>query len=44
MSLPSSFLPESALTVEDSGMPRNSASSAMVCTPGVATYSISGTS
>ena len=42
-SLPSSFFPDRAFTVEDSGMSKNAASSAMVCTPGVATFSI-GTS
>ncbi len=41
---PASFLPDSAFTVEDSGMSRNAASSAMVCTPGVATFSMAGTS
>ena len=41
---PASFLPDSAFTVEDSGMSRNAASSAMVCTPGMATFSMAGTS
>ena len=42
--LPSASLPDSAFTVEDSGMFRNAASSAIVCTSGVAIFSMASTS